>query len=179
MALWIFYLFELQIAFPLWVVGYLFINLFFKNNAIIKSAYAIDSHYVMRQFEKGILIHKNLWQIKNYIVSSCIKKYSLKPINIYLKYRTSFGVGLLISVLRILINDYFITNYQFSKNTYDVLLENIILLTMILYYSHKIAYKICVQNVNGKWFDNKKIFNMYFFLHCIVYYIIVIAISLG
>ena len=107
------------------------------------------------------------------------KKQSLKLINIYLKYHTSFVIGLLIAVLTRVLNDFSGVNSQLTPNTYDILLENIIFLTVILYYVHKIAYKICVDNVNGKWFNNKKCFNIYYFLHCIVYYIVVIVISLG
>ena len=77
-ALWIFYLFKLKIALLLWVVVYLLINLFFTKNLIIKSAYTIDTYYVTHQFESGILIHKNLWKIKNFFVSSWKKKAKFK-----------------------------------------------------------------------------------------------------
>lgn len=177
-ALLIFYLLELKIALPLWVVSYLLINLFFKKNAIIKGVYDINEHYVTRQFEKGVLTNKNLWKNKNFIVSCCVKKYKLRPIDVYFKYHTSFSVGLLISVLINILNDFTVTNHQLSQSTLDILLENTVLLTVILFYVYKIAYKLCVDNVNSTWFDNKKFFNIYYLLHCIVYYIIVIVISL-
>ena len=123
--------------------------------------------------------HKNLWKIKKFIFSIYTKKYNLESIKIYLKFHTSFFIGLLVAVLVDGLNYFFTINQLPAWNTHDILLENILFLTVILYYAYKVAYKICVNNINGMWFDNEKFFNIYFLLHCIVFYIVVIAISLS
>ncbi len=178
-AFWIFYLFDLKIALLFWVVAYLFINIIFRKNAVIKYAYFKEESYVTKQYKKGILEHKNLWKIKKFIFSIYTKKYNLESIKIYLKFHTSFFLGLLVAVLVDCLNCFFTVNQLPAWNTYDILLENILFLTVILYYAYKVAYKICVNNINSMWFDNKKFFNIYFLLHCIALYIVVIAISLG
>lgn len=174
-SFWIFYMFDLKIALLFWVIAYVTINVILRKNAIIKCAYSTDESFL----KKGISVHNNLWETKKCVVVAYRNKHKLNLNKIYLKHHTSFFLGLLVWSLLDVFNFHYTSISSSALSTYDILSKNILLLTVALYYGYKIAYKICVDNINGMWFDNKKFFNIYFLLHCVLFYIVVIAISLG
>jgi len=174
LSIWIFCLFNLPVALAIWTCCYILINFIFIKNKMIRYFCDTEPEIVMKCLKKETAKPIHLYKLKSVIANKLYQaKHGIKWYDCFLKYKTSFGLGLLVATVSI-----FLRNVE-NVELFERLLRNITILTTALYYIYKVAYWSCVENEVSKWHDQKWFFNLQYILYSLIFYIIIIAVTLA
>ena len=174
LSTWIFYLFNLPVALAIWTCCYILINFIFIKNKMIRYICNMEPEIAMKCLKKETAKPIHLYNLKSVIANKLyVAKLGLKWYDCFLKYKTSFGLGLLVATASIVLRN--VENVEL----FESLFSNITILTTVLYYIYKVAYWSCVENEASKWHDQKCFFNLQYTLYSLIFYIIIIAVTLA
>lgn len=175
-SLWIFNIFSLSTALIIWFFVFILLNNYSLKNALISNEY-ICTIKLQPKYFRGISIAK-YFKLKTETVKKSIINNKTYKSNFFIKWTKNtprflcrYLFGLTNAVVGIILGNQ-------EKTNNNAFLQNIVILTAILYYVYIVLYYSFVENEVSTWYGEKKFFILHYLFYSLIAYIIVIFISL-